>query len=471
MHTGCRPFLRRHGLIAGGQGHIAFRQVYLRLGAAEGGFAGVEVGLQGCVPVDVGTGGRVVVHFHSDGVGALLEEVGGQGQLSGVGIAGGIGGGVGAVAHRALRHVVSSGLGAVHIDHQSVVDGEFQFEGGACCRLFGELGGVAEVVGGSLVVARGAVAQRGLDARLAVAQRGAALFPLAGGVVFGGPCGGVERALVVVQPTAAVAYHLLHVAALVFPSLEGVAGRRLGPDAHGGEEMALEAAGGHTQAVDVEMGVGNVAAEAHLLGGGAAQLHGRVGAQGVGHGVEPAAQVVLYLVGRLGGVYVLQPHHLPGAGEQRVYDGGVVAAFEHAAAHQTEGVDEPAAEVVVLEQVQEDGHEFYLGPDAAFQVVAVVEGVVLLVGECHERSVAVEGEVEVERDEPVAAVVVPGVAFHIVLGPVGAAQVELHGHVVGIFFYVEQLFYLLVAVGLCGGRGEFVQAVEAFGVAAFLYIR
>ena len=145
--------------------------------------------------------------------------------------------------------------------------------------------------------------------------------------------------------------------------------------------------------------------------------------------------------------------------------------FEHGIGDEAEGIDKLLAELLVVEQIEEDGDRLdLLGVVRHGFAVEAVEGVGLLVGKCVEgRIVPVEG-IEVVEDEAEAAALVESrpPCLEVVLRPVVVADIELYGHVVAVFVDVEQRAYLVVGAFRGGAFRQGEQALHGIVGAALL---
>ena len=83
-----------------------------------------------------------------------------------------------------------------------------------------------------------------------------------------------------------------------------------------------------------------------------------------------------------------------------------------------------------------------------------------MVLEIPEGVVALEGEVKVEEHEAVTTVFPAAVGFHVVVRPVGGAEEQLYGHVVGEFVDVKQLLQLIVGTGVVDSPAQLKDAVK-----------
>ena len=229
-----------------------------------------------------------------------------------------------------------------------------------------------------------------------------------------------------------------------------MAGRGHGAQPDGSKQMTAEATRGHVDAVHLYAGAIGVAAQRDRLGLRARELHLVEVAQGVGHGLLAVAERVLHLVGRpVGRLAVLSHCRCHGVG-QLVDDLRAAAGLEHAATHEAVGVDELAAELLVLQQLAEDGDERDVGNDdfsAGQQRVEVV--LIFHVHDVVEHvAAAVEGSIGVEHHETEATAVLMAEGLHVVAQPVVAAQEELGSHVVDILVDVQNLANLVVGSGI-----------------------
>ena len=157
-----------------------------------------------------------------------------------------------------------------------------------------------------------------------------------------------------------------------------------------------------------------------------------------------------------------------------VDDGFAALGFEDRGGDEAEGVDELLAEVVVLEEVEEEGDGLELHLDGGG--LGAVAGEVAEIGyPFHLEDVEgiidpIQG-IEVEEDHAETTVGRAGTpALAVVLGPVAVAQVELDGHVVAVLVDVEELADLGVGFGGGGVARQVEQTLHRIVSAALLDI-
>ena len=257
----------------------------------------------------------------------------------------------------------------------------------------------------------------------------------------------------------------------IAPSHEAVASARLGPQCYGREECAVVLAVGHAHVVDINIsGFGGLNGERHLLLSGTTEAEALILLHLLDEPGGTAFQLLAHLVERAVGAGSFPCHGLAHAVAQLVTDLGRTRGLEHTA-HGAEDVDEASAEVVVLEQVEEESTEFYLAVAPLTCIIYIIvavplhaidptEGVAvdlnlaLLVGGA---PVGAEGGVEVEEGDAEAATVGQTIGLEVVVGPVPRAEVKLGSHVIYEFIYIYEFADLGIGVGLCGCGREVVE--------------
>ena len=266
--------------------------------------------------------------------------------------------------------------------------------------------------------------------------------------------------------------------AALLPAGKTVAGRCLGTQGDGCEEVTFEVGVGDVDAVNEELGTLGVGLQCDRLACGTTQLHGRELLHVVGHRVAAAAVEVvldgfgcpLHIVSAAETAspssYVLhQLAHPLDVVHQFVDNLAGTCSFEDATANDAVGVDELAAELVVLQQVQEQVDDVFVvarsrSRSIVLELLESGEGVIATVVPA-----ALEGVVEVEADETVASVVAAAVGLDVVVGPVVVVEVEGDGHVVGELINVEQRLQLLVGSCVGGVLAQFADALDGHVVA------
>ena len=175
------------------------------------------------------------------------------------------------------------------------------------------------------------------------------------------------------------------------PTLEGIACGSHSFQGDWGKEVAVEVACGHGLAVQQQLGTLDIARQLHPLGLHIAKTEGRISLQRIGRRAETPRELALHGVGRAASRTALELHGRVDARHQLINQLCGTGCLEHAAAHETIGIDEAASEVGVLQQVLEEGNKLYLCCDAAQRGgIELVESPVLTVHEHIDGRVAVE---------------------------------------------------------------------------------
>ena len=324
-----------------------------------------------------------------------------------------------------------------------------------------------EVVSRSLVVAVGAIAENGAIDGVVGTETKRSLALLPSGIEFGFPVSAILRTPVVVSPRGCLIEDgfALCLRFRTAPTEETITCWGFSTKGGRSKDVTTETVCRELLLVVEDARCWERGNDGSFLFGCGRKLHWGIVAQGVGHCVLTAvSELVAQFVGCIrrgrspappASATTFECHRSGDTLFEFIDNLLATIRLKYASSHNAEGIDEAFAECVVLQHVEEDGDEFYLGGDSSdfpsvcvVGVVKVVEGEGLLFGEVAERSAgAVEGEVEVEDDEAETSVVgTLTIAFPVVVWPVVAAEVEFHSHVVDVLVHIDELADFSVVV-------------------------